>query len=522
MRKQIFYLTNTRLTAYIWQAGALSDGQVFENSEAGWNAFDHHLAMSAKTPAVFLADLIEEDFQSESIPHVLGKARNALIQRRLTQVYRDSILRQASLQGREKTGRKDDRLLLSALTNSELTKPWLAAILRQQVPLMGIYSLALLSTLVFNKLRLPAGPALLVTAQSSGLRQSYFHDGHLKFSRLTPLDSHDPEKVAAVTMAEVAKTRMFLTSTRVMARGDRIHISILAHSGWLPALQPHFQETADAAFQLLELEEAAQLIGVKTLQGMTLCDPLFISVLGRKNVPSHYTLFEHRRFYHLWQGRIALYFFSGAAVAAGLFLAGANAIEALDTSQQTRQLQQETLAAEAQYQAVIRSMPPTVANPHDMKLAVDLEQLITQNAPVPAKLLGLLSRTLDRHPRISITTLKWRASEVDNSEVAPANPPPAPAAEDGSPPSAMLIGVPNKPFQTLLIEGEVLPFQNDYRTALESVQQFSAALAQDKQVKVEIVRQPLDIRPTVKLAGQAGNDKTDDKALFNLKLVWRP
>lgn len=521
MRKQIFYLTNTRLTACMWQGGMLSDGQAFENNEAGWAAFAEYLGGSPKAPAVLLADLIEEDFQSETIPHVLGKARNALIQRRLSQVYRDSALRQASLQGREKSGRRDDRLLLSALTNSELTKPWLEAILQQQVPLMGIYSLALLSALIFNKLRLPAGPVLLVTAQSSGLRQSYFHDGHLKFSRLTPLDSQEPEHVAAVTMAEVAKTRLFLTSTRLMARGDRLHTGILVQSGWLPAYQRHFQDTSDTTLQLLELEAAAQLLGFKNLRDMTLCDPLFISVLGDKNVASHYTLFEHSRFYHLWQGRIALYAFSGIAVAAGLFLAGANTIEALDTSQQTRQLQVDTRAAETQYQGVIKSMPPTVANPHDMKLAVDLEQLIAQNAPAPAQMLGLLSRALDRHPRISVTSLKWQASESSTGEADSANAPP-PAADADAPPSAALIGVPNKPIQTLLVEGEVLPFQNDYRTALESVKQLSADLSRDKKMKVEVIRQPLDTRPAVKLAGQAGKDKTEDKALFNLKLVWRP
>lgn len=522
MRKQIFYLTNTRLTAYIWQAGVLSDGQAFENSEAGWMAFHDHLATTPKTPAVFLADLIEEDFQSETIPHVLGKARNALIQRRLTQVYRDTQLRQASLQGREKTGRKDDRLLLSALTNSELTRPWLDAILQQQVPLMGIYSLALLSKLVFDKLRLPAGPALLVTAQSSGLRQSYFHDGHLKFSRLTPLDSHEPEHVVEVTMAEVAKTRMFLTSTRLMARGERVHIGILAHSGWQPAFEPHIRETADANIQMLDLDDAAQLLGFKDLRGMTLCDPLFIAVLGRKNVPPHYTLFEHSRFYHLWQGRIALYFLSGTAIAAGLFLAGANAIEALDTSQQTRQLQLETRTAEAQYQTVIKSMPPTVANPHDMRLAVDLEQLIAKNAPAPTRLLSLLSQTLNRHHRIKITTLNWQANETDPGQADAANAPPPAATEAGSPPSAVLIGVPNKPFQTLLLEGEVLPFQNDYRTALESVRQLATDLTQDKQLKAEITRQPIDTRPSVKLAGQAGNAYAEEKALFSLKLTWRP
>ncbi|MDP3483596.1 MAG: hypothetical protein Q8S05_09850, partial [Sulfuricella sp.] len=77
-RRQLLYLTNDQLTAYQWEKGSHSAGRSFPNDETGWEAFSRHLAGSQNTPIYLLADLIEEDFQRDSLPHVLGRSRRAL------------------------------------------------------------------------------------------------------------------------------------------------------------------------------------------------------------------------------------------------------------------------------------------------------------------------------------------------------------------------------------------------------------------------------------------------------------
>ncbi|MBS0307732.1 MAG: hypothetical protein JSS58_02060, partial [Proteobacteria bacterium] len=454
-----------------------------------------------------------------NIPHVIGSTRKSLIQRRLGQLYRDTPFHHAGAQGREKEGRKDDRMLFSALTNAELLKPWLAAILKEKVPLAGIYSVPLLSVLLCKKLHLSAGSVLLVSHQSSGLRQSYFHDGQLRFSRLTQLSEQDLDDMAETANTEMAKTRQFLVSTRQMQRDQHVQIVVLAAGDILQRLQTRSPDTPTLAHHFIAPGEASSLSGLRNVPESTLCDALFLTLLARSTTSPHYQLPEHQRLYTLWQTRAALYVLSAATIAAGLLWTGANVIDILDTSGKLHQLEQSTQALEQRYQALIQSMPKTVANPKEMKTAVDLADMITQNAPSPEALLVQISRALDTLPQIKIKQLHWQASETEpvNDPTGAAPPPPADA-----PPAAALVGVPNKPVEILTIEGEVIPFKDDYRSALASVNQLALELGKNKQLKIEITRPPLDVRPTVNLKGQAGNNDEAMQARFELTLVWKP
>jgi hypothetical protein len=521
-RKQLFYLTNHELTAYSWHGAGVSLENIFENEESGWQRFADYLSDTQSMPAYFLVDLIEEDFQRDTVPHAVGKARQALIERRLTQLYRDTPFRHATPQGRDKEGRKDDRFLFSALTNAELPKPWLDAMLKHAVPLVGIYSLALLSQVLFNKLHLDDGPLLLVTHQSSGLRQSYFHEGYLRFSRLTPLFDHAAEPLADSFVSETAKTRQFLASTRLLGRGEKIQVVAIANVESLAAIQDEVEDTPDAAYRFIEIEEAQQLLKLKNPETAAACDPFFLSLLAGARIASHFPLRDQRHFYQLWQTRFALYAASGAIALAALIWAGIDIANIFEQRRETAKLEMEAVAAEYKYQAVVKNMPTTLVSPHNMKSIVDIERMIAQNVPSPEILMAGISKALDALPQIVITKLQWQVVDTSTLAVAAdANAPPPPPPVDAGP-QAALLGLAGKPSQIVILEGEVQPFKDDYRAALESVSRFAAELQKDRQLRAEITLQPLDTRPTVKLENSAGQEKKDLKARFAMKLTRKP
>lgn len=519
MAKLLLYLTNNQLTSTIWEKGGLSATQSFDHYETGWAKFSAYLQTLRETPAFLLTDLIEEDFQRENIPHVFGSAKRNLIERRLLSLYRDTPYSTASFQGRETEGRKDDQVLFSALTNPILLKPWLDVLQKTKTDVAGIYSVPLLSPLLFKKLNMGKEPVLLVTHQSSGLRQSYFHSGQLRFSRLAPETAWSPQAIAEMTDSEMAKTRQFLASTRLLARGAAIDIVIVAAREVMEHLRPLCPDMGGLRYRFIELNQAPQVFGVAQNVEMLICDPLFLSLLGNQRVASHYATLEQTRSHYFSQIKIGLNAVSVVSVSLALLWAANDGFDAYQATQLAQQAKFDTRTALARYQATLTSMPVTVANPHDMRSAVDVGELIEKNAPSPLPLLVQLSEALETLPQIKVHGLNWEVSEGDGSASALA---PTLATGETPPILATVLGIPKRPVEVLSLECEVLPFKNDYRSALEQAQQLLQRLQQDSRIQASLTKPPIDIRTSSKLESQAGDDAALAKPQFTVRIVWSP
>ena len=521
MAKHLFYLTNNQLTATVWDKGVQSEPQSFDHYPSGWEKFSNYVESYRHIPSSFLVDVIEEDFQRDTIPHVFGLTKQNLIQRRLTFLYRDTPYRRASQQGREKEGRKNDQMLFSALTNMQLLAPWVEILQKQKMDVTGVFSVALLTQFIFKKLNLGSAPALIVTHQSSGLRQSFFQDGYLRFSRLSPETAWSPESIAETTDAEMAKTRQFLASTRLLARGADLNIVAIADAKIIHHLQPRCLNEGGLHYSFVNLHEAKPLFDMDRPMELHVCDALFLSLLANRRIPSHYATDEQKRAQQLSQARTALNILSVATISAALLWAAKDGLDAFHASKTARQAQQETKNTLAKYHVTLATMPMTVANPHDMRVAVELEQMIKTNGPTPAAIFSIISSALDDIPQIKIQDINWEVSAMDDVALDPTNAPVQSVTGEIVPIAGSFIGVPKKPTEIIKIEGEVSPFTNDYRSALEVVQQLITQLQKNTQIHVELTKPPLDTRPTVKLESQSGNDAALAKPQFSLKLTWK-
>ena len=298
---------------------------------------------------------------------------------------------------------------------------------------------------------------------------------------------------------------------------------VVASAQIIEYLRPLSPDVDGMRYRFIDLDEAPKVFGLPKPPDLVLSDSLFLSLLASKRIPAHYATFEQTRLHNLSLARAALKVMSLLTIAAGVIWASGNVLDALHTSNLTKRAKQDTQQTLAQYLSTTSSMPVTVANPSEMKSAVDVARLIKENGPTLNPIFTLISSALDTLPQIKIHELNWQTSETNGGAPDPAAPPPAPLAPGEAPPiSASLIGIPKKPFEILMLDGEVIPFNNDYRTALESVQQLILELQKNKHVRVEVVKPPIDIRPSVKLESQTGNDADLAKPIFSLKLVWTP
>lgn len=506
MTKHLLYMTNTSLTARIWRSGRISDGQRFQNDEDGWHAFAVYLSHHSDDPVYLLMDLIEEDFQLQTIPHVLGRGRRNMIERRLSQLYHDTPYRHAVYQGREKTGRKDDVMLFNAMTNATLINTWLNVILNQNVPIAGMFSTALLCTSLFHKLHIGKEPTLFISQQSAGLRQNFFHDGYLRFSRLIKLANVDADSSANaienVIQQEVTKTRQFLINGKLLQREEPLKIVVLDNSEMLQSLSSSF------AFTPINLLDAKIALGLKHLPDDGLADTLYLSLLAVRAPANHYTLPNKNYTYLMSKIRVMLYALSAAVLSISLLWSASNTMAAIDALTRQNQLIATTRQFEQQYQRIVENFPQTIDNPHDMKSAVELHELIVNNASSPTILLGIISQAMNKLPQLSLNEINWEVDTADNPSESTSIP-------------ATVIGIPIKPIENVVLKGEVLPFQNDYRFAIDSVKELSNALTKNKHIEVTITSLPLDIRSNVPLKGEAGNSAGKASANFELKITWK-
>ena len=512
--KLLFHVTSDQLAAFRWQRGTLTPGPVLRADADGLAAFGRYLDAHADVPAWLVADLVEEDFQRQMLPHVGGRAGRGMVERRLAQHYRDTPLRHAALQERDDEGRRDDHALFSALTNPALVQPWLDVIEQLQHPLAAAYSAAHLSALLARRLALAQEHLLLITEQAGGLRQSYFQGPYLKFSRLTALAAG--EDVAAATAQETARMQQFLTSTRLLPRGGMLQVAIVAPDARLAALERDCEDGPETSFHFVGLQAAADLFGLAEVPPDS--QRLLLDVVARQAPASQYALPSPRRFYRIWQGRIALNGLAAmCALVAGLWLlSDASAI--VDARAASEQLLADTARDDARYRAAMASLPAGPVKAANMKAAALLESQLATHAPAPAQLATLVSHALERAPAIRLIGFDWQAGT------------PAPTAPDqmagtsqaSGPIPASELGLPNAPPQTLRIDGEIEAAQSDFRTIVDNVNQFAYEMARNPGVAVEIVESPIDIRQNVKLTGSTGPQDIGSKPRFVLKVTWKP
>ena len=133
------------MVAQEWAGRKLNSSVYFEPDEQGLDLFEAYLVSLKNEPIKLLIDLIEEEFRQVTIPLLSGTDRQAIIDRNYAKFFRNSQYRNAVSQAVIKKDRKQEKLLVSGLTNQSLLKPWLDIVEKTSTPLSGILTLPLMS-----------------------------------------------------------------------------------------------------------------------------------------------------------------------------------------------------------------------------------------------------------------------------------------------------------------------------------------------------------------------------------------
>ena len=130
--RRLLLIGSDKLAVYHWNKGRITQSYLFDTEETGRQQFERYMAATAADNLYILIDVAEEEFRQEMIPHVFGSDREAVLERKQGRLFRNSQYYYSEIQDREKEGRRDDQVLLTAITNTALVKPWLEIIEKVQ------------------------------------------------------------------------------------------------------------------------------------------------------------------------------------------------------------------------------------------------------------------------------------------------------------------------------------------------------------------------------------------------------
>ena len=479
--KLLLYFTAAGHGLYRWRRGGLQWEANFSADEAGAAVFREYLKGRVGAFAQVVADLGGEDFHEDQIPYLRGAERQAVIERRLAQRYRDARLATALSLGYAADERRNERLLLASFNDTLQFAPWLEALEKARVRLAGVYSTALLAPALAARLGVKSGACFVISANRAGLRQCFIENGRLRFARLERIAESGAGLTSVFVRTETERMLQYLGTLRAFpGNGPPLRVILIVPDDE----RPHFERTlgrgAGLAFTTIGLAEAARKTGLRHVPDGSAAERLYLQLAALQPPREQFLRGEDRRSFLAWRLQRSIV----ATGTAGFVTCGAYAatlwLEQLAVRERIEGVKVDTAQARDQLERVRARFPAAPTTIEALKSTALEFRGIAAGSASPESALEHVSRALDRSPQIELDALAWSAG--------------------------------TDPAQTLEISGRVSTTQrSDYRGVTEHVQRFSALLSANPAWRIVSMRLPFDVSPEGVLSGGtgAGPDSSD-------------
>ena len=495
--RRILYLAPHQLASYAWRGGSVRSDGSFESTPEGIAAFNDYLAANAKSVFTLVVNVAEESFQLETIPFLQARDRAAVIARKLSQLFYTTPYTAAFSLGYEKTRRKDERLLLAALTAPSALDPWISGIRDARVALAGIHSLPFLGEALLRKLKVEDERCILLTLQDQTIRETFYERGRLHFSRLSPLANTSIGGIAQGFATEAIKLQQYLLSQRQLARNQPLRAIVVAHPQAMTAVQASCVSTEALTFDFISTDDCSRRIGLKTPPTDSHAETLIAHLAAAAAPAVQFAKDALRHDYRIWQIRNALYGLGAIALLGCTLFAAKEFYSAISLNTQTTAITGQAREAQQRYEEIRRTFPPVPTNNETLRQIIDrYAELERGGGSSPETFYRELSAALTKSPSVDIDAIVWRSG-------GPALASTMPASASGA---ALPLGG-----QLAQVRGTIsLGARATPRQTLAAFDQFVADLRANPMLEVKVTQQPFDIdsgkslRSGAEIAGDSG------------------
>jgi hypothetical protein len=468
-----------------------------------------------------LLDTAAEEYRLDTIPHVFGADRKALIERKQDRAFRGTRYLYTEIQGREESGRRDDNIMLSAITNPNLIQPWLKILEQHKVPVAGVLSVPLLLQEVDSIIPDMPSNTLVFSFQSvSGMRQSFFRDKSLKFSRLVKVPRYGTEPYAPILTEELEKVIRYINGAHIVDEDKPLDIYFFGNQELLAELGKTHINSSMIRHHMCDIGALASKHGYIEQMQTPFSDKYFIYQLLKNKCKNYYASSSETRYFQMRQINKSLWVASILFILSGVIWGGFNVLEGFTYRQQYRSDAKKAEFYNARYEVAKERIAGLPVEPADLKIVVDANNMLRTYKADPIDMFKLISKGLDVFPEIQISEIEWAADtnpnhKIGGGEITNIN-------EEGS---QGMPGLGNSETETAYIYYQIAifdayleDFDGDYRKALDTIDRFSESMRQlDSVHDVSIVTLPLDISSDVSMQGSA--KKNASKSSFSVRVV---
>jgi len=509
-----------KLVVYHWLKGRLSNSYMFDTDDSGQHEFERYLQEVPELPVYILADFAEEEFRQETIPHVFGTDRKAVIQRKQNRLFRDSSYCYSRIQGRDTEGRRDDRVLLTSITNPGLLRPWLNLLGKYHVPVAAVSSVAIFSQDILDLIPEPTNNMLIVTLQSiSGLRQSFFSNGELKISRSIKMPRYGSTSYTPFIRQEIEKIRRYLSSLRFISGEDPLDIYFLTHGQLLNELQQEMVDSDTHRYHLLDIQDLAIATNTNIEVKTPFCDQFFAYQALRRKADNHYAKAKDIRYFTMRKMRYGFFVASVLILLSSIIFSGINLMHTVDYKQQSIAATKKTEFYSQRYQIAREGLPDTPVEPRDLQVLAKIADDLKKYKTTPLPMLQLISKGMDQFPSVILDGLQWAQSNDPDYKIGD-----KPGTNPGNTLTPVTPGPGIEATQEILyyhianLNARISNFDGNYRKAIATINSFAETLRQQTGVSnVTVTSLPLNISSDANLQGTTS--VADKEALFSMKIA---
>ncbi len=411
MNQNILYYCSDNIILFEWKKNTLVNCVEFDNNEEGYALFREIMPQFAFSPIKILFNIQGEEYHKETIPHVKGKSRTALIDRLIKKQYRDEQYVKITSQGREKEGRKDENILLSSLSLSDNLQKWIDLIDEVKLKVCGIWSTPFLIEKMIPHINKDVHDYIFITKSMDGrYRQSLFINNKLVISRKLSTGKKGGDDEVNDLVSSYDQLYKYSTNQRLLKNDDKIHFIFCIEEDIYNKID-HHDNNENITHSNIRSDDIANSfqLAINTKSSIDLIHSYLCSIQSRDK--PHYSTASNNLYYKKDKSKKRIFALYTLFIVSLFLISGIIDIKNYYISREIHENTQNYLLFSEEYEENFSSIQEKLLYADEVGLLLDKANLsLEQSKSMPTDIFYELSLVMDKEEsrRFSITQLKWK------------------------------------------------------------------------------------------------------------------